>query len=245
MNAPFDHDARVRFGGFSLIAATILFMAVFSYLAATFAYPDVLARPADEVLPALLPLGGVGRLVWWVYGLIPLLLIPAGRGIAALARLTAPQLARMALWFAGASAASMMAGLLRWPTLQWTLAAQWASASPSARAVIAGRFDTANLYLGNVIGEFAGELFLNAFFLLASVVVARTDARRRWVVWAGAFASGLGWIAMLRNLTAVVAWPAAVNNVVLPLWMLTLGIVVATTHDSRRSMKMSGHSSAR
>lgn len=228
MNARFDHAARARTGGFSLVAATVLFIAVFSYLAAIFAYPDVLSQPADEVLPALLRLGGIGRLVWWIYGLIPLLLIPAGRGIAALARATAPRLAPAALWFASASAVSMMAGLLRRPTLQWSLAEQWVTASPAARAMIADRFGTANLYLGNVIGEFAGELFLNAFFLIAAIVVARADARRQWLAWAGAFASGLGWVAMLRNLTTVVAVPAAVNNGVLPLWMLTLGLALAT-----------------
>ena len=43
--------------------------------------------------------------------------------------------------------------------------------------------------LGNVIGEFLGELFLNGFFLVA-----------------------------------------ALNNTVLPLWMLTLGVTLSLTH---------------
>ena len=81
-------------GGLSLVAATFLFAAVFSYLAATFDYPAVLARAAADVLPALLSLGTSGRIVWLVYGLIPLLLIPTALGVKEAARNTAPRLSR-------------------------------------------------------------------------------------------------------------------------------------------------------
>jgi 2-methylaconitate cis-trans-isomerase PrpF len=42
----------------------------------------------------------------------------------------------------------------------------------------------------------------------------------------GVAASVLGWIAMLRNVTPLVASVATLNNVVLPLWMLMLGVVL-------------------
>src|SRR5262245_15908171 len=113
----------------SLVVATILFAAVFTYLAATFDYPEVLNRPASDVLPALLGLGMTGRSVWLVYGLIPLLLVPAGLGVNAAVRTRAPHLGRTAMWLSVAAAASMMTGLLRWSTLNWALAQQWASAS--------------------------------------------------------------------------------------------------------------------
>ena len=57
-------NTAARAGGIALILAAILFMAVFSYLAATFDYPDVLDRPAAEVLPRLVALGSSGRAVW-------------------------------------------------------------------------------------------------------------------------------------------------------------------------------------
>ena len=78
-------------GGTSLVAATMLFAAVFSYLAAAFGYPAVLDRPADDVLPALLALGTRGRIVWLVYGLIPVLLVPTALGVQEAARATAPR----------------------------------------------------------------------------------------------------------------------------------------------------------
>jgi len=218
---------RTVIGGASLVAATILFAAVFSYLAAAFDYPAVLARPAGDVLPALLALGRSGRVVWLLYGLIPLLLVPTAIGVNEAARATAPRLGRAILWLATLSALAMMTGLLRWPTLHWTLAQEWALAAPAARDVLASRFDTANLYLGNVVGEFVGELFLNGFFLASSMALSTGQPRRRWLAFWGVAASALGWIAMLRNLTPLVAPVATLNNVVLPLWMMTLGLALA------------------
>lgn len=217
---------RIIVGGASLVAATVLFAAVFSYLAAVFDYPAVLARPAGDVLPALFALGRSGRIVWLVYGLIPLLLVPTAIGVNEAARATAPRLGRAILWLATLSALAMMTGLLRWPTLHWTLAHAWASASPAARDVLAGRFDTANLYLGNVVGEFLGELFLNGFFLVSSVALSTGQPRRRWLAYSGVAASTLGWIAMLRNITPIVTPVATLNNVALPVWMLALGLVL-------------------
>jgi hypothetical protein len=213
-------------GGTSLVAATMLFAAVFSYLAAAFSYPAVLDRPAEDVLPALLALGTRGRIVWLVYGLIPVLLVPTALGVKEAAPATAPRLGPAIVWLAALSALAMMTGLLRWPTLHWMLAQEWTSASPSARDVIATRFAAANLYLGNVIGEFAGELFLNGFFLTSSLALSAGRPRRRWLAFLGVAASALGWIAMLRNLTPLVAPVATLNNIVLPLWMLTLGLVL-------------------
>lgn len=227
MPGPSASRTRIIAGGASLVAATVVFTAVFSYLAAAFDYPAVLARPAGDVLPALLALGRSGRMVWLVYGVIPLLLVPTASGVNEAARATAPRLGRAAVWLATLSTLAMMTGLLRWPTLHWTLAQAWAAASPAAREVLASRFDTANLYLGNVVGEFVGELFLNGFFLASSLALSSGRPRRRWLAVSGVAASALGWVAMLRNLTSLVAPAATLNNIVLPLWMLTLGLALA------------------
>ncbi len=221
---------RILTAGISLVAATLLFAVVFAYLATTFDYPGVLARPAGEVLPQLLGLGTTGRIVWIVYGLIPLLLIPTARGVREVAQDSLTGLGKASVWLAAVSAVSMMIGLLRWPTLHWMLAANWASATDAMQDAMAAQFSTANIYLGNVIGEFVGELFLNAFFLIASLALAR-QARFAWLRYAGVVAAAIGWTAMLRNITTMVSLVADANNTVLPVWMLTIGIaliVVAT-----------------
>ena len=121
----------------------------------------------------------------------------------------------------------MMAGLLRWPSLHWQLATAYADASPAAREAIAAVFAASNSYLGNFVGEFLGELFLNSFFLCAAFVLTRAAAPgRRWLLLAGASASLLGGLAMLRNVIGWVEPIAALNNVVLPIWMLVLGVAL-------------------
>ena len=88
MSAVSQAESRdaARAGGWSLIAAAIGFMAVFSYLAARFSYPDVLDGPPADVLPRLIALGSSGRAVWAIYAFLPLLLIPAGVGAYAALR---------------------------------------------------------------------------------------------------------------------------------------------------------------
>ena len=151
----FLRRATLLAGG-SLIAATLLFSAVFVFLARTFGYPDVLDLPASQVLPQLLALGSGGRAVWVLYGLIPLLLLPTAMGVYAAGRHAAPLTARVALILALLSAVAMMVGLLRWPSLHWHLALAYADASPAAREAITAVFAASNIYLGNFVGEFLG-----------------------------------------------------------------------------------------
>jgi hypothetical protein len=223
-------------GGGSLIAATLLFSGVFVYLARSFGYPGVLDLPAAEVLPRLLALGPTGRAVWVLYGLIPLLLVPTALGVHAAARQAAPLAARAALITAVLSALTMMAGLLRWPSLHWQLALAYADASPGAREAIAATFAATNSFLGNFVGEFLGELFLNAFFLSAAIALTRAASTSgRWLLVVGSFASLLGGLAMLRNATSWVEPIAELNNVVLPIWMLVLGVVLLRYRTSASS----------
>lgn len=213
-----------RIGGAALLLATVLFAAVFTWLAQHFGYPEVLDRPAAQVLPALLALGPTGRAVWLVYGLVPLLLLPAALGVQAMGQRAAPLAGRTALLAASLACLAMVAGLLRWPSLHWQLAQAQAVATPAAAEAIAAVFAGANSLLGTLIGEILGELFLNLFFLCAALVLrAAGGPGWRWLLWAGVAASALGTVAMLRHASAVVAPIADLNNAVLPLWMLVLG----------------------
>jgi hypothetical protein len=89
-------DSSIRTGGLALLAAALGFIAVFAYLAVRFDYPDVLEAPAATALPALLSMGPTGRAVWGLYGLLPLLLVPAA--IGALARRSEGQTKTACAW---------------------------------------------------------------------------------------------------------------------------------------------------
>ena len=196
---PGDRKTRVRSGGAALIAAALGFTCVFLYLAARFNYPDVLDTSAGQALPALLAMGVTGRVVWLIYSLLPLLLLPAAMGAFAALKPVDERRMRAAALLAVVAAVAMTLGLVRWPTLQWDLAHRFAAAGPDERVVLAGTFDRLNLVLGNYIGEFLGEFALNGFFVLSSLAMLRSSAFPKWIGWTGIASGLLGWVGMWRN----------------------------------------------
>ena len=214
----------IRFGGFCLAGGAVAFLAVFTYLAARFNYPDVLDGPAATVLPNLLATGPEGRFVWAVYALLPLIWLPAGvAAYEALAPVRRGAM-RLAMLFAVVAALALMLGLMRWPSIHWRLATAFEHAAAPEREVLAAVFDGLNTYLGNYIGEFLGELSFSVFFLLTSIVWLQAPGRRKWIGWAGLATAVLGLIGMFRNVTSVVAPIAEVNNYLLPAFMIVLGV---------------------
>jgi hypothetical protein len=216
----------IRVGGLALIFGAIAFMAVFSFLAARFDYPAILDGPANTVLRRLLATGPSGRAAWALYAFLPLIFLPAGVGAyCALRRLPSGTML-LAMQFAVLAAISMMLGLMRWPTVHWHLAQLQVTATAEQQQMIAAVFDGLNTYLGNYIGEFLGELSFNMFFLLSSWTLLRFRATPKWIPVLGLVVAAAGFVGMFRNVTAVVAPIAAINNYLLPLWMIVFGVVL-------------------
>jgi hypothetical protein len=147
---------------------------------------------------------------------------------------------RVALLLAVVAAVSMMLGLLRWPSIQWELARAYAQSGPDSRTVLAAIFDGLNRYLGNYLGEFVGELCLNAFFILSARAMLRSRLLPRWMAGLGLACGTLGLIAMWRNITDVVAPVAALNNAVLPLWMIVFGVGLIVVGNGRGRAQIGG-----
>ena len=222
----FRNGGIIRAGGLCLTLGALAFLVVFSYLAANFNYPDVLDGPASTVLPSLLGTGTGGRLVWTIYAFLPLIWIPAGvAAFEALSPLRRGPM-RLAMFFAFLAAIAMMLGLMRWPSIHWHLALAYVQAGPAEQAVLAATFDGLNTYLGNFIGEFLGEMAFSLFFLLTSLAWLQSPGRARWIGWLGVVTAVAGLIGMFRNVTTVVAPVAEVNNYLLPLFMIVLGVAL-------------------
>ncbi|HEY8166035.1 MAG TPA: DUF4386 family protein [Gemmatimonadaceae bacterium] len=215
----------IRIGGLALISGAVAFMAVFAFLAARFDYPAVLDGSAEIVLPKLLATGASGRAAWALYAFLPLIWIPAGVGAYLALRRSHPGAMLLALHSAALAAISMMLGLIRWPSIHWRLAQEYVSASPDQQRVLGSIFDGLNGYLGNYVGEFLGELSFSTFLLLSSWALLRSRATRTWVASVGLLTGAAGLVGMFRNLTPAVAPVAAVNNYLLPVGMILLGIV--------------------
>jgi len=217
----------VRVGGVFLIAGALAFMGVFAFLASRFNYPEVLDGTAAQVLPNLLATGTAGRTVWAIYGFLPLIWIPAGVGAFHALRGVREGSMRVAMLFAVMSAVSLMLGLLRWPSIHWTLAEAYAAGNAADRTAIDATFAGLNSFLGNYIGEFLGELSFSVFFLLSGLAMLARGARfPRWVGYLGIFTAAAGLIGMFRNVSGVVDPIAALNNYLLPLWMIIFGVAL-------------------
>jgi hypothetical protein len=220
-----QHRSMIVAGGVSFVIGALAFVAVFSYLAATFDYPAILEGTAAEVLPRLRGGGFAMRATWALYAFLPLLLVPGAVG-AYLACPSSRGRMTLALVAACLGALAMCLGLMRWPSIHWALAEAYAQSGAEAKSSLAAVFLGLNLYLGNYIGEFLGELCLGGFFLLSALSLI-TEARfPKWLGWSGVTFALLFLVGALRNATPVVQPIADINNALLPLWMVVLGIAL-------------------
>lgn len=212
----------VLVGGWSLIVGAAAFVAVFSYLAAFFDYPKVLEGSAAEVLPQLRAGGSRMRAVWAVYSLLPLFLVVGAVGVF-FALPARPGLAGLGAVFATIGSLAMCLGLMRWPSIHWVLAETHQSGSAEAKHSIAAMFSGLNLYLGNYIGEFLGEVCLGVFFLATAIALRSEPHYPAWLGIAGTVFSVLFLVGALRNAAPQVQRLADINNYLLPLWLVVLG----------------------
>jgi hypothetical protein len=237
--------STIRAGGVALIGGAVAFVAVFSFLASQFDYPAVLDGVAADVLPKLLATGPAGRAVWALYGFLPLVWIPAGVGAFHALRPVREGSMRIAMLCAVLGALAMMLGLLRWPSIHWTLARAYGGADPAGQAAIASLFAGLNSYLGNYVGEFLGELCVSLFFLLSALAILAPGAGfPRWMGYLGAVTAVAGLIGMFRNVTDAVAPVSTVNNYLLPLWMLVFGAGLLGWPAGSRSLASSAAGSS-
>jgi hypothetical protein len=223
VNRPNGAGGTIVAGGIALVGGAVAFLGVFSYLAARFHYPDVLDGSARDVLPALLATGPSGRSAWAIYGVLPLVFVPAGVAAFEALKGRAAGPMRVGMLFALIAAVAMMLGLMRWPSVHWELARAWSAAGEEERTVLAATFDGLNRYLGNFIGEFVGELAFSGFFVLSGVGLLRYERAPRWLGAWGIATGVLGLIGMWRNVTPAVDAVAALNNYLLPAWMIGFG----------------------
>jgi len=134
---------------------------------------------------------------------------------------------RVAMLFAVVSSVSMMLGLLRWPSIHWTLAQSYVTGTEAERLAISATFAGLNAFLGNYVGEFLGELAFSVFFLLSGLaMLARGAPFPRWTGYLGVVTAAAGLIGMFRNVTDSVGPIASANNYLLPLWMIVFGVAL-------------------
>ncbi len=83
-----------------------------------------------------------------------------------------------------------------------------------------------NIYLGNYIGEFLGELTMNTWFLTIGLVLVMMKGKIKYFGYFALITAVLGYIGGFRNVTQMVSMIAEVNNYLLPLFLVSLGVLL-------------------
>jgi len=218
-----QHRKMIVAGGLNFVVGALAFVLVFSYLAANFDYPDILDGSPAEVLPRLSAGGSTMRAVWAIYAFVPLFLVPGAVG-AYFAFPSSRSRMTLALIAASLGALAMCLGLMRWPSIHWTLASAYAQSGAEAQSSLGAVFIGLNLYLGNYIGEFLGEICLASFFFLAGLSMRNESRFPQWLAWCGIVFALLFFVGAFRNAVPAVQTIADLNNALLPLWMLLFGV---------------------
>jgi hypothetical protein len=171
--------------GVFMIVAPLWFNATFALLRKRFDYPDILRRPADEILDRFRAEGSSLILLWWAFMLSGLLLVPAVVLLGQSLGFTG--IVPLAVTIGVLAGLVQMLGLLRWVYLVPSLArahADPALASGDREATVAV-FRALHQYLGVGVGEHLGYLFTGLWSVLTGVAIVETELVPAWMGWLG------------------------------------------------------------
>jgi hypothetical protein len=171
--------------GAFLIVAPVWFNATFLLLAKRFDYPDILRRPANEILERFHAGGSSLIVLWWMFMLSGLLLIPAGVLLGQALGFTG--VVPLAVTVGVLAGLVQMLGLLRWVYLVPSLARMNADPSLESgqREANEAVFRAMHRYLGVGVGEHLGYLFTGIWSILIGVAIVGTDLIPAWMGWVG------------------------------------------------------------
>ena len=171
--------------GVSLIVAPLWFNTTFALLGKRFEYPDILRRPATEILDRFHAGGSSLILLWWMFMLSGLLLI--GAVVLLGQALGFNGIVPLAVTIGVLAGLVQMLGLLRWVYLVPSLARMNADPGVESgqRQANVAVFRAMHQYLGVGVGEHLGYLFTGIWSVLIGVAIARTELLPDWMGWVG------------------------------------------------------------
>lgn len=212
--------------GTLLIAVPAVFMAGFTGLQMTFGYPDILRRPAGEVLTRFAAGGADLHFFWYAMFLSALALVAASISAGLLLWKRDPLLAGLSIGFGTLAGLVQGLGLLRWVILVPVLASNYLApgASEAEKATTVAIFDFANQYLGAGVGEHMGYMFTAIWTALISALIFRDH---RIVASAGVVIAGGVAFGLLEPFGVALAGPVvAISFSLWAVWALIVGVVI-------------------
>ncbi len=183
-------NVRVTAGVF-LILAPLWFNASFALLGKRFDYPNILRKPAAEILDRFHAGGSTLVLLFWMFMLSGLLLIPVVVLFGQVLGFTG--IVPLAVVIGVLAGLVQMLGLLRWVYLVPLLARMNADAGLESgqRDSTLVVFRAMHQYLGVGVGEHLGYLFTGIWSVLTGIAVAGgTVLVPAWMGWVGIVVGG-------------------------------------------------------
>jgi hypothetical protein len=163
--------------GLLLVVLPVAYNLLFTLLARSFDYPDVLRQPTVEVLERFAAGGSRLVLTWWGFAMSAILLAPAVVLLSATLADADPAVLSLATALGLLAALVQFLGLVRWPFAVPYLArlATDPAATPATRDAVEVVFQTLNRYLGVAVGEHLGYLLTGLWTALAGVALVQSD----------------------------------------------------------------------
>jgi len=156
-----------------LIALPVAYNVLFTMLARSFDYPDILRRPTTEVLERFSAGGSRLVLTWWAFAMSAVLLAPTAVLVSATFAGANPTLLSLATAIGLLAALVQFIGLIRWSFAVPHLAR--AALEDAKKEAVDVAFQTLNRYLGVAVGEHLGYLFTGFWTGLVGAAIIQSD----------------------------------------------------------------------
>ena len=162
--------------GLLLLVLPVAYNLLYTLLARSFDYPDILRQPTGQVLERFTAGGSRLVLLWWGFAMSAVLLAPAVVLVSATLADADPAVLAVATAIGLLAALVQFLGLVRWPFAVPYLArlAGDPATPPATRDAVEVVFQIFNRYLGVAVGEHLGYLFTGVWTALAGVALIQS-----------------------------------------------------------------------
>ena len=160
-----------------LVTLPISYNVLFTVLARSFDYPDILRRPTDEILTRFAAGGNRLILTWWGFAMTAVLLAPTVVLLSATLGDANSTVTALATAIGVLAALVQFLGLIRWPFAVPHLARTMADPTTTSgeREAVDVVFQTLNRYLGVAVGEHLGYLFTGFWTGLIGLAMIQSE----------------------------------------------------------------------
>jgi hypothetical protein len=224
-----------RTGGVFCIFLPLAFNAFFFLLGRRFDYPDILRRPAEEILDRFQAGGVTLKVLWYGLMLTAVLFAPLAVLLGQVLARDGLEVVPVATVIGVLAAVVQFLGLARWPFLVPELARAYGdpASSQGTREATRVAFEAFHRYLGVGVGECLGYLLTGAWTTLVGVAMLQSSAFESWLALPGII---IGLFLMVGSLEFVgpferEGWKLAgaivpVAYIAWSIWLILAGIVL-------------------